>query len=295
MSPISFKTRFAPSPTGFLHIGHAASVWTVWEDAGQSPENFLLRIEDIDQTRCKPEFEQSIYEDLAWLGLSWKPPILRQSEHFKDYKNTLDTLHQKGLIYPCFCTRKEIELEILYSATAPHGTEGLIYPGTCRHLSHSQQTEKMNASIPYALRLDTHKAWSHLSTHQLYWHDRIKGKQETTEKLLLSSLGDPVLARKDTPASYHLCVTHDDNLQDISLITRGKDLFFSTHLHRLLQELLSYNVPEYHHHPLLTDNHGKQFSKRNHSLTLRDLRNKGLEVKTLRNMILHGNIKELLV
>ncbi len=295
MLPLLPKTRFAPSPTGYLHIGHAYSALCAWQDVGQNSRNFILRIEDIDQTRCKPEYETAIIEDLTWLGLEWSHPVRRQSEHFNDYKKILDRLSQLGLLYPCFCTRKDIETEISRIDAAPHGPEGIIYPGTCRHLSAQECEDKMSSGTPYALRLDMAECLRRVPASRLVWHDRLKGQQEPTADLLKSTLGDVVLARKDTPSSYHLCVTHDDSLQEISLITRGEDLFFATHLHRLLQEILGYYVPEYHHHPLLTDRQGKRFAKRDNSLTLRQLRDKGLEPDQLRKIIMHGNISEILL
>ncbi|OIN85810.1 MAG: tRNA glutamyl-Q(34) synthetase GluQRS [Alphaproteobacteria bacterium CG1_02_46_17] len=295
MPPFLFKTRFAPSPTGYLHVGHALSAWCAWEDAEGHDQNFILRIEDIDQTRCKPEYESAIIEDLKWLGIKWAQPIRRQSEHFADYQQTLDHLTQQGLLYPCFCTRKDIEEEISSINAAPHGLEGLVYPKTCAHLSSGEREEKISSGKPYALRLNMAESLRRIPASRLIWHDRIKGKQEPTANLLTTTLGDVVLARKDTPSSYHLCVTHDDHLQNISLVTRCQDLFFATHLHRLLQEILGYNVPEYHHHALLTDAQGKRFSKRDNGLTLRELRNKGLEPDQLRHIIMHGNISEILV
>jgi len=287
-------TRFAPSPTGYLHLGHAAAAWTVWEDAGKSPDHFILRIEDIDGTRCRPEFDTAILEDLSWLGLEWKTPLRRQSEHFGDYLKTLKTLEAQNLIYPCFCTRKDIEQEIANSPSAPHGHEGPVYPETCKILTPSQRQDFIETGRPYALRLDLKEALKQIDYRPLYWHDRIKGKQDTTPDLLLKTIGDVVLARKDTPASYHLCVTHDDALQGINLITRGEDLFFATHLHRLLQELFLYPVPEYHHHPLLTDKNGRRLAKRDKSLTLREIRNKGFQPEELSFMIAQNNFDTLL-
>lgn len=266
-------TRFAPSPTGYLHIGHAASALF----AAEQGQKFILRIEDIDATRCKPEFIQSIYDDLEWLGLSWEKPVRVQSHHFADYQKTLHKLDEMGLIYPCFCTRKDI----LSSVSAPHGPEGPIYPRTCRALSPSECHDKIAAGEPYALRLDMAKALEFIYNKELIWHDRAKGRQIATPEIL----GDVVLARKDTPASYHLCVTHDDALQEITLVTRGKDLFYATHLHRLLQEIMGYPAPEYHHHPLITDAEGKKFSKRDKAVTLKSIREAGFSPEQLRGMI----------
>ncbi len=293
--PRLFLTRFAPSPTGYLHIGHAASLLEIWDDADKNPGNFLLRIEDIDGTRCRPEFETSIYKDLEWLGIQTSHPIRRQSDHFSDYKKILDKLENENLIYPCFCTRKEIEQEIKNAPSAPHGITGHIYPGTCKHLSKTERNEKIQSGHPYALRLNLDACLKQITGKTLKWHDILKGEQVTTPDLLHNTHGDVVLARKDTPASYHLCVTHDDALQNISQITRGDDLFQSTHIHRLLQEILGYDTPLYHHHPLMTDKTGRRFAKRDKSLTLKDIRQKGISAAQLKNMILHSNIDELLI
>ena len=281
-------TRFAPSPTGYLHLGHAASAWFAWDQGGQDAGNFILRVEDIDQTRCRPEFETALYEDLSWLGLGWITPVRRQSDHFQDYKKSLQRLEDMGLIYPCFCTRKEIEEEIARAPSAPHAGEIGLYPGTCKALSPSERADKIAAGLPYALRLDTENALG--MTGALRWFDRTAGWQEARPDLL----GDVVLARKDTPASYHLCVTHDDALQGITLIARGEDLFTSTHIHRLLQELLNYPVPEYHHHRLLTDKAGRRFAKRDKSLTLREIRARGFSATQLRSMIEANDLSALL-
>lgn len=267
-----YITRFAPSPTGRLHVGHAYSALFAYRTAQQSGGKFILRIEDIDTTRCRPEFESGIYEDLAWLDIKWEAPVRRQSEHMNDYKAALDRLSARGLLYPCFCTRKEIQAEIERSGAAPHGPEGHLYPGTCRNLNESERAEKMAAGAPYALRLDIAKASAICAP--LQWTDHVKGTQTATPEIL----GDIVLARKDTPASYHLCVTLDDHLQGIALVTRGEDLFYATHLHRLLQGLLGLNVPEWHHHKLLLDEEGKRFAKRNNAVTLQHMRD--AELKT---------------
>ncbi|MCK5556447.1 MAG: tRNA glutamyl-Q(34) synthetase GluQRS [Alphaproteobacteria bacterium] len=262
-------TRFAPSPTGLLHIGHAYSALFAYTEAIRQNERFILRIEDIDVTRCKPEFETGIYEDLHWLGIEWEEPVRRQSEHMEDYQRALNVLKEKGLIYPCFCTRKNIHEEIIRAGSAPHGPEGALYPGICRNLKHDEQEARKKKGTSYALRLNMKKALATLN-EPLFWTDVIKGKQKATPELL----GDPVLARKDVMASYHLCVTLDDHLQGITCVTRGEDLFYASHLHRLLQHLLGLDVPIWHHHPLLLDCEGKRFAKRNHSVTLKFLREK---------------------
>ncbi|MEQ5775479.1 tRNA glutamyl-Q(34) synthetase GluQRS [Thalassospira sp. NFXS8] len=265
-------TRFAPSPTGYLHLGHAASALFAARKAGDKGR-FLLRIEDIDQTRARPEYIEAIYQDLAWLGLSWETPVRVQSAHFNDYQAVLDRLTDRDLLYPCFCTRKEIQAEIARIGNAPHGPDGALYPGTCRHLSVSERADRIAAGDSYALRLDMGRAIKQVGK-RLYWHDRAAGRQVATPEIF----GDVVLARKDTPTSYHVSVTLDDHLQGISLVTRGEDLFFASHLHRLLQELLGYDVPEYHHHKLLAGPDGKRFAKRDKSETLRSMRERGISV-----------------
>jgi glutamyl-Q tRNA(Asp) synthetase len=271
-------TRFAPSPTGLLHVGHAASARFAALAAGAGGR-FILRIEDIDQTRCRPEFEAAIYEDLAWLGLSWETPVRRQSEHFEDYKSELDALEGHGLLYPCFCTRADIEREIAGASSAPHlnamGPEGPVYPGTCRQLSRAEQQRRKDEGTPYALRLRMDEAMS--GAGPLKWTDTARGSQEATPEIF----GDVVLGRKDTPASYHLSCTVDDARQGITLVTRGEDLFTATHVHRLLQALLSLPTPHYAHHPLVTDAAGKKFSKRDKAVTLRALRESGMAAQEL--------------
>lgn len=258
---VPIVTRFAPSPTGELHLGHAYSALF----AASIGDRFLLRIEDIDTPRIKPEFEQAIFEDLAWLGLEWETPVLRQSEHFEIYQNALGQLQSKGLLYPCFCSRRDIRAEIKRSGGAPHGDEGPLYPGTCRAISESERTRRMEEE-PFALRLDAAAALQ--SSGPLVWSDAEKGAIDVT----MDGMGDVVLARKESPASYHLAVTIDDHLQSITLVTRGDDLFPSTHVHRLLQALLGLSTPAYHHHRMLTGDNGLRLSKRDQSLTLRALR-----------------------
>ncbi|MDD3371757.1 MAG: tRNA glutamyl-Q(34) synthetase GluQRS [Alphaproteobacteria bacterium] len=261
-------TRFAPSPTGYLHLGHAFSALSAFRSANGG--TFFLRIEDIDSSRCKPEFTDAILEDLAWLGLDWPKPARRQSEHMADYAAALDKLKEMGLVYPCFCTRREIERDALRSGLAPHPEDGtVIYPGTCRALSKDERAARLASGEPATWRLDVEAAAKQAGP--LSWVDRSRGKVEALPQIF----GDVVLARKDVPASYHLSVTVDDALQGVSLVTRGEDLFSSTHVHRLLQALLGYDTPEYHHHRLLTDSSGKRYAKRDRSATLRDLRAEG--------------------
>ena len=264
-------TRFAPSPTGRLHIGHAFSALFGFRRARDAGGTFILRIEDIDEGRCRPEFERGIYEDLHWLGLAWPEPVRRQSACMEDYKQALHKLLELDLLYPCFCTRKDIQDEIARAASAPHGPEGALYPGTCRHLSAAQRADNIRAGKAYAFRLDLGKAAAYLKSQNkwpLTWFDHDKGEQVATPEIL----GDVVLARKDVAASYHLSVTVDDHLQGVTVVTRGEDLFYASHLHRLLQELLGLNVPTWHHHRLLLDHEGKRFAKRNNSVTIQHLR-----------------------
>jgi glutamyl-Q tRNA(Asp) synthetase len=258
MSMTGIVTRFAPSPTGRLHLGHAYSALFAWRKARDAGGRFLLRIEDIDRARCRDEFVAGIEDDLRWLGLDWDGAARRQSEHFADYRAALDRLDALGLIYPCFCTRADIAR----AASAPHGADA-IYPGTCRDLADNERSRRIDAGAAYALRLDVERAFER--TGPLDWVDEGLGTVEANPL----SLGDVVLARKDTPASYHLAVTVDDAIQGVTLVTRARDLFPATHIHRLLQALLALPVPRWHHHKLLTDAEGKRFAKRDRAMTLR--------------------------
>ncbi|MDZ4401250.1 tRNA glutamyl-Q(34) synthetase GluQRS [Prosthecobacter sp.] len=261
-------TRFAPSPTGWLHLGHAYAALFAHDAAVGG--RFLIRLEDIDGTRARPEYEEAIFEDLAWLGLTWERPVRRQSDHFDDYRTALAKLEARGVLYPCFCTRREIQEEIARAGNAPQGPDGPLYPGTCRNRSANERAERIAAGEAYALRLDVAKAVT-LVSKQLTWKDRDRGSFTTRPDVF----GDVVLARKDTPASYHLAVVVDDALQGITLVTRGEDLLEATHLHRLLQELLDLPVPEWHHHRLITDETGKRLAKRDDARSLRSLRAAG--------------------
>lgn len=262
---MNIVTRFAPSPTGELHLGSAYSAWVAWKRARDAGGTFLVRIEDIDIRRCKRAFETAILDDLMWLGLAWDGAVRRQSDHFAEYGKVLDRLDARGLIYPCFCTRSDIAA----SAGAPHGPDGPLYPGTCRTLSTQERRDRIAAGIEHCLRLDAAKAATEAGPYSFI--DERRGRIEG-EPLLF---GDVVLARKDTPTSYHLSVTHDDHLQGITLVTRGEDLLPSTHVHVLLQKLLGYATPLYAHHRLLTAPDGKRLAKRDKSLTLHALRESG--------------------
>lgn len=253
-------SRFAPSPTGDLHLGHAYSAWL----GRQLSDIWRLRFEDIDTSRCRPEFLASIQEDLAWLGLKWDGAIRQQSAHFNDYASALETLKARGLIYPCFCTRSEI----IQAQSAPH-SNAAIYPGICRQLSQAERQSRIQAGQAYALRLDTTRACKGVG--ELKFFDTNLGWIGAEPY----RLGDVVLARKDTPTSYHLCVVHDDALQGISQIIRGEDLLEATHIHVLLQKLFGYETPVYLHHKLLNGPDGKRLAKRNKAETLRSLRLNG--------------------
>jgi len=274
-------TRFAPSPTGYLHIGHAFAAITA-RDAG---DRFLVRIEDIDQTRCRPEFEAAIFEDLAWLGLDWERPVLRQSERFDAYRAALAKLEARHLLYPCFCSRAEIAAEIARASEAPHGPEGPVYSGICRHLSEDERETRIASGAPYALRLNVAKAAGR--TLELTFEERGHGPHGEHGAIAVDPLlfGDIVLARKETPASYHLSVVVDDAFQGVTLVTRGNDLFAASHIQRLLQALLDLPESAYAHHKLIVDAQGKKFSKRDRSVTLRDLRAQGVTPDQIRERL----------
>ena len=279
----AYVTRFAPSPSGALHLGHVHAAFYAWRLAKDSGGRFLLRIEDIDGVRYRPEHERGILEDLAWLGLTWEEPVWRQSDRMEHYAAALATLQAEGLVYPCFCTRKEIREEIARAPSAPHGPEGPHYPGTCRHLGTTARETRMAAGESFALRLDCTAAVKR--TGSLVWTDRLAGVQ-AAEPL---SLGDVVLARKDIATSYHLAVTLDDAAQGVTLVTRGEDLFHATHVHRLLQALLDLPVPQWQHHPLLTGPDGERLAKRSGAHSIRNLREAGHSPAEVRAMAGFGN------
>ncbi len=279
MSPTAV-VRFAPSPTGPLHLGNGFSALYSFAAARVLGGRFLLRVEDIDQGRCRPEHETAMLADLAWLGLEWEQPVRRQSEHMDDYAAALETLAAAELTYPCFCTRKEIAAEIAAAPSAPHGPDGALYPGTCRRLSEAACTERMAGGAPYAIRLDSGLAAARVGPG-LSWHDRQKGQQSLQAALH----GDVVLARKDTPTSYHLAVSVDDALQGVTHVTRGADLFAASHVHRLLQALLDLPTPEYDHHRLLRDDEGVRLAKRQGAISLSQLRAEGWDPAELRRSL----------
>ncbi|HEX8468504.1 MAG TPA: glutamyl-Q tRNA(Asp) synthetase [Allosphingosinicella sp.] len=301
-------TRFAPSPTGGLHLGHAFSALLAHDFARSRGGAFLLRIEDIDPGRSRPEHVDGIIEDLAWLGLEWDGEILFQSERLGLYREALDRLRGAGLVYPCFCTRSAIAAEIAASAAAPHGPDGPTYPGTCRALLPDEREKRM-AVEPHAWRLDTMSALASLlpgggrgpdggpepgpglrrgaeaPSPALYWNDGDTEVQAEPE-----AHGDVVLGRKDAPVSYHLAVTVDDCAQGVTDVVRGRDLYAATDIHRLLQALLGLPTPLYHHHPVLLDPEGRRLAKRNGAPTLRGLRDAGVDPKTLATDLLTGQM-----
>jgi glutamyl-Q tRNA(Asp) synthetase len=270
-------TRFAPSPTGRLHLGHAWSALLAHDFARARGGTFLLRIEDIDPGRARPLFVDGILEDLLWLGLQWDGEMLYQSERLDIYAAWLADLKARGIVYPCFCTRTEIAAEISASASAPHGPDGPVYPGTCRGLV------EPDFARPHAWRLDVGKAVS--LAGPLAWTDH--GKEIEAEP---TQFGDVVLARKDAPASYHLAVTVDDASQGVTDIVRGRDLFAATHVQRLLQALLDLPTPSYHHHDLLTDSQGRRLAKRNGAPTIADLRQSGADPQALVEALRRGEL-----
>jgi glutamyl-Q tRNA(Asp) synthetase len=275
-------TRFAPSPTGRLHLGHAFSALLAHEYARGRGGAFLLRIEDIDPGRSRSEHVDSIIEDLAWLGIDWDGEILFQSERLPLYREALERLRAEGLVYPCFCTRSAIAAEIAASAAAPHGPDGPLYPGTCRALA-SAERELRAAAEPHAWRLDAAKAAARAGP--LYWRDG-----DTEVRAEPEAHGDVVLARKDAPVSYHLAVTVDDAAQGVTDVVRGRDLYAATDVHRLLQALLGLPTPLYHHHPLLTGADGRRLAKRNGAPTLRELREAGVDPAALAADLITGQM-----
>jgi glutamyl-Q tRNA(Asp) synthetase len=270
MQPV---TRFAPSPTGRLHLGHAYSALCAHDFARQNGGAFLLRIEDIDPGRARTAFVDGIFEDLIWLGLEWDGEITYQSERIDLYAEALERLKATGLVYPCFCTRADIAA----SASAPHGPEGTVYPGTCRGM------ESPDLTRPHAWRLDVAQAMA--SAGPLYWMD-----DHTEVQAEPARFGDVVLARKDAPASYHLAVTVDDAAQGITDVVRGRDLYACTDVHRLLQALLDLPTPTYRHHALLADAEGGRLAKRHGAPTIADLRSGGADPEALVASLRNGQL-----
>lgn len=268
-------TRFAPSPTGLLHLGNAYAALFAARAAGPGGR-FLLRFEDIDRARCRAAFEQGILEELRWLGLSWEEPVWRQSEHLAAHGAALERLQTAGLLYPCFCTRAEIAAEIARMASAPQGPQGPLYPGTCRRLDPGLSAERLARGDDHAWRLDVGAASRRAGP--LDWEEVGRGRQRAEA----TALGDVVLGRKEIATSYHLAVTLDDAAQEITLVTRGEDLFAATHMHRLLQALLGLPVPRWQHHRLLTNAAGKRLAKRDRDFALAHYRAEGVAPAAVR-------------
>ena len=259
-------TRFAPSPTGQLHLGHLYSAHIAHQLAQSQGGQFLLRFEDIDTTRVRDPFYQAIEDDLDWAGIEAPKPYLRQSERLDAYSLAIEQLKSLGVLYPCFCSRKDIQRELAHITNAPHGSDGPHYPGTCRNLGSSEIQQNLAAGKTPSWRLDCAKASKLTGT--LGFHDTYFGETPVNPGLL----GDIILARKDIGTSYHIAVVVDDAYQNITDVVRGEDLLDSTHIHRVLQKLLNLPQPRYHHHPLVTDDAGERLAKRHEALALQSLR-----------------------
>jgi glutamyl-Q tRNA(Asp) synthetase len=281
--------RFAPSPNGYLHLGHAYSGLLNFDLARQRGGRFLLRIEDIDATRCRPEFEAAIYEDLAWLGVAWETPVRRQSEHFSAYRDAVDKLSAQGLIYPSFESRAEIAQLVEArerNARWPRDPDGApLYPGTAKSLSSSERQQRMASGLPFALRLDMAAAIARAG--HVFWNEQGAGPAGETGEVAArpEAWGDVILARKEMPTSYHLSVVIDDALQGVTDIVRGEDLFWSTSVHRLLQQLLDIPQPIYRHHRLIRDEGGQKLSKSTQATGLRELRGAGATPTKIRQLV----------
>ncbi len=271
------RTRFAPSPTGRLHLGHAFAAWFARDAALRAGGEFLLRIEDLDQTRSRIEYEEGIFEDLKWLGFEWTGPVIRQSKRSDAHREALAKLIASGLVYPCFCTRKEILAEIAAAGGAPHGPNGPIYPGTCRLITRDDAKARMSAGEDHALRLNVEEATREVGA--MRWEDVEAGLIVADPKCF----GDIVLARKDAPAAYHLAVTVDDADAGVTLVTRGNDLFLATDVQILLQKLLELPQPIYHHHKLMLGPDGRRLAKRDQSETIKALREEGVSPEEVLN------------
>jgi glutamyl-Q tRNA(Asp) synthetase len=280
--------RFAPSPNGYLHLGHALSALINFEMARAAGGRLLLRIEDIDRARCRPDYEEAIYQDLAWLGIAWEEPVRRQSAHFDDYRAALARLDGLGLLYPSFESRSEIAALVAARearAPWPRDPDGApLYPGDARTLSPDERRRRVASGQPYALRLDMPAAVA--CAGPLTWNETGSGGGESRSVAAAPAMwGDVVLARKDTPTSYHLAVVVDDARQGVTNVVRGQDLFRSTAVHRLLQALLDLPAPHYHHHRLVLDADGQKLSKSTRATALRALRDGGASPADIRRMI----------
>lgn len=274
-------TRFAPSPTGLLHLGHAYAAVYAYELARSNGGRFYLRFEDIDLTRVRAEYYLAIEQDLAWLGIDWDGTPLRQSDRLPVYMEALERLKEAGVVYPCFCSRREIQQEMKSMASAPHEPGGEApYPGKCRSISEGERADRIGAGEAHCWRLDASLAARR--TGPLMFEDRLRGTMIVDAHLS----GDVVLARKDIATSYHLAVVIDDAYQQVTHVSRGEDLLTSTHVQRVLQNLLGLPVPVYHHHRLILDEHGKRLAKRDRALSLRALREEGRPPGEVMGMLL---------
>lgn len=270
-------TRFAPSPTGPLHTGHALAALVAHDLARQAGGRFLLRFEDIDTARCRPEYEAGICKDLAWLGLAWDATPWRQSARLETYRTALDALIDRGLAYPCFCTRRDIAAEVARMGAAPHGPEGPVYPGTCRRLTADERAARLACGAVPAWRLDVAACSAAAGPLGFTEHGRGPGGEHGSLCVDPGLLGDVVLARRDLGVAYHLACVVDDAAQGVTLVTRGEDLFPATHVQRLLQAVLGLPEPRYHHHVLVRDEAGRRLAKRDADRSLAALREAGVD------------------
>jgi glutamyl-Q tRNA(Asp) synthetase len=285
--------RFAPSPNGHLHLGHAYSALLNYDMARACGGRLLLRIEDIDTARCRPEYEEAIYEDLRWLGISWQEPVRRQSEYFADYEAAVAKLEGQGLVYPSFESRAEIaalveefDRQLGQHGGWPRDPDGVpIYPGRARRLTAAERKRRRDTGEPFALRLAMDAAVARAGV--LTWTENGAGPQGQTGLLTAAPQrwGDVVLARKDLPTSYHISAVLDDALQSVTDVVRGQDLFWSTSIHRLLQKLLGLPEPAYHHHKLILDEEGRKLAKSSEATGLRELRAAGVAPRDVRRMV----------
>lgn len=283
--------RFAPSPNGELHLGHAYSAMLNHDMAREAGGRFLLRIEDIDTARCTPDFERRIYEDLAWLGLTWEQPVRRQSEHFDDYRSALDGLIAEELVYPAFMSRGEVRGHIAEEEAAgrrwPHDPDGVpLYPRLDRRLSRRERRRRMDGGDPFAWRLDVEAAVARVGA-PIFWEEKGCGPGGQTGRVRANPAewGDVVLARKDIPTSYHLSVVVDDAIQGVTDVVRGRDLFFATSVQRLLQELMGLSPPAYFHHELIMGDDGRKLSKSRRDTGIAALREAGMTPPDIMRMV----------
>jgi len=283
--------RFAPSSNGALHLGHAYSALLNYMLALESGGRFLVRIEDIDTTRCTPELEAGILRDLKWLGLAWEEPVRRQSDHFDDYREALESLIEAGLVYPSFMTRGEVRAHIAEAEAGgepwlrdPDGVP--LFPPVDRERPEAERRRRMEDGEPFAWRLDMEAALRHIG-ETLHWEEEGEGPAGETGTVTANprAWGDVVIARKEIPASYHLSVVVDDALQGITHVVRGRDLFYATAVHRVLQELLKLPVPQYHHHRLVLDENGRKLSKSANDTSLASLRQARASPRDIARMI----------